>query len=61
MDDGFEYQEIDISQDQASMVKFGIQSVPSIVILNGSGEQAGFLAGVPEKAELEYAIEAASR
>lgn len=51
-----EYREVDISVDAAARVRYGIQAVPSVAVLDGSGAVVRFFTGVPGRAPLEEAL-----
>lgn len=55
-----EYREVDISTDQAAMFKYGVQSTPSIIVLDRNGRTLDFFAGVPDRAEFESSLEKAA-
>jgi len=56
----FDYREIDISKDPSSMMKYGVQASPTIIILDSTGMVSDTFTGVPAKTELKAAIEKAS-
>ena len=47
-----DFEEIDISSDFESAEKYGVQSTPTILVLDSSGTVTDTFVGVPEKAEL---------
>jgi len=47
-----DFEEIDISSDFESAEIFGVQSTPTILVLDSSGTVTDTFVGVPEKAEL---------
>ncbi|MBK5093546.1 MAG: hypothetical protein JJE48_08530 [Actinobacteria bacterium] len=47
-----DFEEIDISSDFESAEKHGVQSTPTILVLDSSGTVTDTFVGVPEKAEL---------
>jgi thioredoxin-like negative regulator of GroEL len=55
-----EYREVDISTDQAAMFKYGVQSTPSVIVLDRSGRTLDFFVGVPDRSELESSLEKAA-
>jgi thioredoxin-like negative regulator of GroEL len=52
-----DFKEIDISEDLETAQKYGVQSTPTIVILDPSGTVADTLVGLPEKTELKASLE----
>lgn len=47
-----DFEEIDISSDFESAEIYGVQSTPTILVLDSSGTVTDTFVGVPEKAEL---------
>ena len=47
-----DFEEIDISRDFEPAEKYGVQSTPTILVLDSSDAVADTFVGVPEKAEL---------
>lgn len=57
---GIEYGEIDVSVDAAAMREYGVQVVPSVAVLDGSGTLVEFFGGVPRREPLKRAMEKAA-
>ncbi|NPV59487.1 MAG: thioredoxin family protein [Actinobacteria bacterium] len=60
MGDVIPYVEIDASRDTATAREYGIQAVPTIVVLDASGSIVKTFVGTPKKAELRSAMEKAA-
>ena len=60
MGDVIPYVEIDASKDTAKAREYRIQAVPTIVVLDPSGDIVKTFVGTPSKAELRAAVEKAA-
>ena len=50
---GFELQEVDIEENQAQAAKYGIRNVPTMVMVDDSGQLKSTLVGTKSKADIE--------
>ena len=51
--DGFELQEVDIEENQELAAKYGIRNVPTMVMVDDSGQLKSILVGTNPKASIE--------
>jgi thioredoxin-like negative regulator of GroEL len=52
-----DFEEIDITTDFETAEKYGVQSTPTILVLDSSGAVAETFVGVPGKAELKASLD----
>jgi thioredoxin-like negative regulator of GroEL len=52
-----DFKEIDISIDFEAARTYGVQSTPTILVLDASGAVADTLVGLPEKAKLKASLD----
>jgi len=52
-----DFKEIDISIDFETARTYGVQSTPTILVLDSSGAVADSLVGLPEKEELKTSLD----
>ena len=57
MGGSLDFREIDISNDPATMVKYGVQTTPTIVVVDRTGKTTNTLVGVPGRTQLKSALE----
>ena len=50
---GFELQEVDIEENQVLAAKYGIRNVPTMVMVDDSGQVKSTLVGTKTKADIE--------
>ena len=60
MPGAFDYREVDTSLDPTSAGKYGVQVVPTMVVLDGSGNTVDTITGVPLKSRLRDSLEKAA-
>ena len=51
--DGFELQEVDIEENQVLAAKYGIRNVPTMVMVDDSGQLKSISVGSKSKADIE--------
>lgn len=51
--DGFELQEVDIEENQELAAKYGIRNVPTMVMVDDSGQLKSISVGSKSKADIE--------
>ena len=57
MEERIRFEEIDVTRDRDAAKRYRVQATPTLVILDSSGNQVWTHVGVPEKSELERAIQ----
>jgi protein-disulfide isomerase len=59
MTEGVEFEEIHAGDDFKTFQEYGVISTPTIIVLNGAGQQTYVYSGAPEKDTLESEIKGA--